>query len=68
MVSPQWTLIVAKTIGQNTVAVADAVRSVCRRFKKTLPAGFKTEVVGDQSVFIKASIESIQTHLLRAAS
>ena len=32
-----------------------------------MPAGFKTEVVGDQSIFIKASIESIRTHLIEGS-
>ena len=32
-----------------------------------LPPGFKTEVVGDQSIFIKASIEAIQTHLIEGS-
>ncbi|HEX8707968.1 MAG TPA: efflux RND transporter permease subunit, partial [Pyrinomonadaceae bacterium] len=29
-----------------------------------LPPGFKTEIVGDQSIFIKASLQSIETHLV----
>ncbi len=32
-----------------------------------MPPGFKTQVVGDQSIFIKASIESIQTHLIEGS-
>ncbi len=64
---PAVTLIVAKQSGQNTVAVADAVKERLREIQKTLPAGFKTEVVGDQSIFIKASIESIQTHLIEGS-
>jgi hydrophobe/amphiphile efflux-1 (HAE1) family protein len=64
---PAVTVIVAKQSGQNTVAVADAVKERLRDIQKTLPAGFKTEVVGDQSIFIKASIESIQTHLIEGS-
>jgi HAE1 family hydrophobic/amphiphilic exporter-1 len=64
---PAVTLIVAKQSGQNTVAVADAVKERLKEIQKTLPAGFKTEVVGDQSIFIKASIESIQTHLIEGS-
>ena len=59
---PAVTLVVSKQSGQNTVAVADAVKERLREIEPTLPAGFKTQVVGDQSIFIKASIESIQTH------
>jgi HAE1 family hydrophobic/amphiphilic exporter-1 len=61
---PAVTLVVSKQSGQNTVTVADAVKERLREIVPTLPAGFKTEVVGDQSIFIKASLSSIQTHLI----
>ncbi len=64
---PAVTLIVSKQSGQNTVAVAEAVKARLDELQKTLPPGFKTQVVGDQSVFIKASIESIQTHLIEGS-
>jgi HAE1 family hydrophobic/amphiphilic exporter-1 len=64
---PAVTLIVSKQSGQNTVAVADAVKQRLAEISKTLPPGFKTEVVGDQSIFIKASIEAIQTHLIEGS-
>lgn len=65
---PAVTIIVSKQSGQNTVAVADAVKAKLEEIKKTsLPKEFKTEVVGDQSIFIKASIEAIQTHLIEGS-
>jgi HAE1 family hydrophobic/amphiphilic exporter-1 len=64
---PAVTLIVSKQSGQNTVAIADAVKDRLRELGPTLPPGFHTEVVGDQSIFIKASIESIQTHLIEGS-
>ncbi|MGI9067029.1 MAG: efflux RND transporter permease subunit [Pyrinomonadaceae bacterium] len=64
---PAVTLIVSKQSGQNTVAVADAVKARLEELQKTLPAGYKTQIVGDQSIFIKASIESIQTHLIEGS-
>jgi hydrophobe/amphiphile efflux-1 (HAE1) family protein len=64
---PAVTLVVSKQSGQNTVAVADAVKERLLEIQKTLPPGFKTEVVGDQSIFIKASLESIQTHLIEGS-
>jgi len=64
---PAVTLIVSKQSGQNTVAVAEAVKQRLQEISKTLPPGFKTEVVGDQSIFIKASIEAIQTHLIEGS-
>jgi HAE1 family hydrophobic/amphiphilic exporter-1 len=64
---PAVTLVVSKQSGQNTVAVADAVKERLLEIQKTLPAGFKTQVVGDQSIFIKASIDSIQKHLIEGS-
>jgi HAE1 family hydrophobic/amphiphilic exporter-1 len=64
---PAVTLVVAKQSGQNTVAVADAVKERLQELQKTLPPGFRTKIVGDQSIFIKASIESIQRHLIEGS-
>lgn len=64
---PAVTLIVSKQSGQNTVAIADAVKERLDVIQKSLPPGFKTQVVGDQSIFIKASIKSIQTHLIEGS-
>ena len=61
---PAVTLVVSKQSGQNTVAVADAVKERLAEIAPLLPPGYKTEIVGDQSIFIKASLESIQTHLI----
>jgi HAE1 family hydrophobic/amphiphilic exporter-1 len=64
---PAVTLVVSKQSGQNTVAIADEVKAKLAEIALTLPPGFKTEVVGDQSIFIKASIEAIQTHLIEGS-
>src|SRR5215213_8248507 len=61
---PAVTLVVSKQSGQNTVQVADAVKEKLREILPTMPPGFKTQIVGDQSIFIKASLESIETHLI----
>jgi hydrophobic/amphiphilic exporter-1 (mainly G- bacteria), HAE1 family len=61
---PAVTVIVSKQSGQNTVAVAEEVKAKLAEIAPTLPPGFKTEIVGDQSVFIKASLHAIQTHLI----
>jgi HAE1 family hydrophobic/amphiphilic exporter-1 len=58
------TLIVQKQSGKNTVAVADAVKQRLQEIQEGLPRGYRTQVVGDQSVFIKHSLEAIQTHLI----
>jgi hydrophobic/amphiphilic exporter-1 (mainly G- bacteria), HAE1 family len=64
---PAVTLIVSKQSGQNTVAIADAVKARLVEIGPTLPPGFRIQVVGDQSIFIKASIEAIQTHLIEGS-
>lgn len=64
---PAVTLVVSKQSGQNTVAVADEVKARLQEISKRLPPGFKTEVVGDQSTFIKVSINAIQTHLIEGS-
>ncbi|HEX8852938.1 MAG TPA: efflux RND transporter permease subunit [Pyrinomonadaceae bacterium] len=61
---PAVTLVVSKQSGQNTVAVADEVKARLAEIQPALPPGFKAEVVGDQSVFIKASLDAIETHLI----
>ncbi len=64
---PAVTLVVSKQSGQNTVAIADAVKDRLTELGATLPKDFRTQVVGDQSIFIKASIEAIQTHLIEGS-
>ncbi|MDX6695067.1 MAG: hydrophobic/amphiphilic exporter-1 (mainly bacteria), family [Blastocatellia bacterium] len=61
---PAVTVVVAKQSGQNTVAVADEVKAKLAEIVPTLPPGFKAEIVGDQSIFIKASLHAIETHLV----
>ncbi len=61
---PAVTLVVSKQSGQNTVQVADSVKARLEELSKTLPKGVTTQIVGDQSIFIKAAVESIETHLI----
>ena len=62
--TPAVTLVVSKQSGQNTVAVADAVKERLAEINKLLPPNVKTEIVGDQSIFIKAAVKSIEHHLV----
>src|SRR5947209_6550199 len=62
---PAVTLVVAKQSGQNTVQVADAVKERLKELQPGLDKkGVRTQIVGDQSIFIKAAVESIETHLI----
>ncbi len=61
---PAVTLLVLKQSGTNTVAVADAVKERLAEISPTLPSDVRIEIVGDQSVFIKAAVDAIETHLV----
>ena len=58
------TLTISKQSGENTVAVADLVKERLKEIQPTLPPDMKVQIVGDQSVFIKASLSSIEEHLV----
>ena len=61
------TLVVSKQSGKNTVAIANAVKERLAEIAPTLPKDFKTEVINDQSVFIEAAVDSIETHLVEGS-
>src|SRR5689334_11346916 len=64
---PAVTLVVSKQSGQNTVAVADAVKERLAEIQPTLPRDVKTQLVGDQTIFIKAALHSINLHLVEGS-
>lgn len=61
---PAVTLIVSKQSGQNTVAVAHELKERLGELTPLLPNGFKVEIVGDNSIFIENSLNSIEEHLI----
>ncbi len=69
---PAVTLIVSKQSGQNTVAVARAIKErlneiqgdKAKGIKGTLPAGYQLRVIGDNSIFIENSLAAIEEHLI----
>src|SRR5207237_1335613 len=61
---PALTLIVSKQSGQNTVAVADAVKQRLAEIAPTLPHDIRTDIISDQSLFISAALRSIEDHLV----
>ncbi|MDT7778190.1 MAG: hydrophobic/amphiphilic exporter (mainly bacteria), family [Acidobacteriota bacterium] len=62
---PAVTLVVSKQSGQNTVQVSDAVKERLKELQPGLEKkGVRTQLVGDQSIFIKAAVEAIETHLI----
>src|SRR5438094_23249 len=64
---PAVTLVVSKQSGQNTVAVADDVKERLAEIAPTLPRDVKTQIVGDQTIFIKAALHSGQSHLIEGS-
>ena len=60
---PGVRLRITKQSGQNTVAIADAVRAEVARINREVP-GLTLTVLDDSSVFIKRSISAVQEHAL----
>jgi HAE1 family hydrophobic/amphiphilic exporter-1 len=58
------TLDVQRQSGTNTVRIIQAVKDRLEQIRGTLPAGVTLRVIRDQSVFINASIASLEEHLL----
>src|SRR5512145_2718821 len=57
-------LTVRRQSGTNTVQVVDAVKERLAEVAPLAPAGYQIRVVRDLSEFIKASIESVEEHLI----
>ena len=60
-------LAVQRQSGTNTVAVVDEVTKRLNGLRPRLPAGYKLEIVRDQSDFIKDSVKTVQEHLIVGA-
>jgi HAE1 family hydrophobic/amphiphilic exporter-1 len=58
------TLDVRRQSGTNTVRIIEAVKDRLGRIQPTLPSGVTLRIIRDQSVFIDASIASLEEHLL----
>jgi HAE1 family hydrophobic/amphiphilic exporter-1 len=58
------TLEVRRQSGTNTVEIIENVKERLSQIAPTLPSGVTLRVIRDQSVFINASIASLQEHLL----
>src|SRR5512140_89418 len=61
---PTVVLSIRKQSGTNTVEVIDALKERLAEIAPQLPAGYSTEIVRDQSQFIKAAVDTVQEHLL----
>src|SRR5215471_4820860 len=61
---PTVLLNIRRQSGYNTVAMVDAVRERLDDLKAITPPGYKVVVVRDLSEFIKASISTVEEHLV----
>ncbi len=61
---PTVVLSIRKQSGTNTVEVIDAIKGRLAEIAPQLPAGYTTEIVRDQSQFIKAAVHTVQEHLV----
>ncbi len=56
-------LEVRRQSGTNTVQIIDTIKGKLAQIQKSLPPGMRLRIIRDQSVFIKASITSLEEHL-----
>jgi HAE1 family hydrophobic/amphiphilic exporter-1 len=64
---PSVTVVVKKQSGTNTVAVVENIKERLEEIKASLPPDVETTIIGDQSVFIKDSVNSVTEHLILGA-
>jgi hydrophobe/amphiphile efflux-1 (HAE1) family protein len=60
---PTIVLSVRKQSGENTVAVVDAIRGRLPDVQKTLPPGYKLEIIRDNSVVVVNAVDAVKEHL-----
>jgi hydrophobic/amphiphilic exporter-1 (mainly G- bacteria), HAE1 family len=61
---PAVVLQIRKQSGTNTIAVVDEIKDRFQELKAQLPAGWKAEIVRDQSRFIVAAVDAVKEHLI----
>jgi HAE1 family hydrophobic/amphiphilic exporter-1 len=61
---PTVVLSIRKQSGTNTIEVIDALKRRLAEIAPQLPAGYTTEIVRDQGLFIKAAVDTVKEHLV----
>lgn len=61
---PTVVLSIRKQSGENTIAVVDALKERLTELGARLPAGYKIEVVRDNSLVIRTSVGAVKEHLV----
>ncbi|MBV9033500.1 MAG: efflux RND transporter permease subunit [Acidobacteriaceae bacterium] len=62
--TPAVSLLIMKQSGRNTIEVIDNVKAELTKIQTALPSDIQLKILGDQSIFIRASIEKLQEHLI----
>jgi multidrug efflux pump subunit AcrB len=57
--TPGALMVIRKTGGVSTLAVIDGVRAALKDIQKSLPAGVDIKALFDQSIFVKAALNSV---------
>jgi multidrug efflux pump subunit AcrB len=65
--TPGALMVIRKTGGVSTLAVIDGVRAALEDIKKVLPQGVSVKALFDQSVFVKAALNSVALSACMAA-
>jgi multidrug efflux pump subunit AcrB len=65
--TPGALMVIRKTGGVSTLAVIDGVRTALEDIKKVLPQGVSIKALFDQSVFVKAALNSVALSACMAA-
>jgi hydrophobe/amphiphile efflux-1 (HAE1) family protein len=60
-------LTVRKQSGENTVAVVDALRARLAQIDRSLPRGYRLEVIRDGSEVVRTSVSTVKEHLILGA-
>ncbi|RBP44294.1 CzcA family heavy metal efflux pump/hydrophobe/amphiphile efflux-1 (HAE1) family protein [Roseimicrobium gellanilyticum] len=64
---PTVLLSIRRQSGENTIKVVDAVKERLVEAEKRLPAGYKVDIVRDNSLVIRTSAHAVQEHLILGA-
>ena len=65
--TPGALMVIRKTGGASTLAVIDGVRAALTEIEKSLPKGVAVKALFDQSVFVKAALDSVLLSACMAA-
>ncbi|HEX6176753.1 MAG TPA: efflux RND transporter permease subunit, partial [Thermoanaerobaculia bacterium] len=57
-------MIIRKQSGMNSIEVVDRIKERVEELRPTIPAGYKLDVIRDQSEFVLAAVGAVKEHLI----